>query len=584
MLAGTFAPDHHIAKPVTQVVNPNIINRPMLTKDVPPVLTTHHHHVPPTLAPAPTPAIQIPNLKNVLIKSRWRIANVLGKGAFGEVYAASDMSTLETVAIKIEVPECKKQVLKLEICVMRKLQACPYVARFVGCGRFATPQPPAAAPPTIPTPLTSATPPTPITPITQPSAATPPIYSYLVMQLLGPNLSDLRRKAPGGQFSISATSLLCRQMLRAVQALHEIGFLHRDIKPGNFCLGPTETEPTESSKCYMIDFGLSRRFMNSTGRVREARHKVGFRGTARYASLAAHEGRDLGRVDDLWSLFYILVECLRGSLPWRGKERSKIAALKATYTHPRPAPAQAGALLAFPHGLLDGLPVQCWHIYRHLMTLGYRDRPDYDYIHAMLDDMRCGTILVAQQTSLSSLASSHIPTYNANSSGNMATLPHDDDQDQDMAFDDGKDDDEDAEDDIDPPLFKMTPSSSGERMANHGPVHRHGALGGPLNDAGCRSVTTLIQKLNVADHESKREKRQLPPRLNAVQPLPMCRSRSIEGGDEGRLGGGMDVDHVKDRKEGKHGRISLVGLAPRPPVQGRVREPFIRRKLLRSRT
>ncbi|KAJ3124707.1 hypothetical protein HK101_006077, partial [Irineochytrium annulatum] len=65
--------------------------------------------------------------------------DTIGKGAFGEVYSASDLQTNEVVAIKVESPTCKKPVLKLEISVLRKLQAVD-----------------------------------------------PPVYSYMVMGLLGP--------------------------------------------------------------------------------------------------------------------------------------------------------------------------------------------------------------------------------------------------------------------------------------------------------------------------------------------------------------------------------------------------------------
>lgn len=55
----------------------------------------------------------------------------------------------------------------------------------------------------------------------------------------------------------------------------------------------------------------------ANGEVRPSREQSGFRGTARYASLNSHQGKDLGRMDDLWSLFYVLIEFATGTLPWR---------------------------------------------------------------------------------------------------------------------------------------------------------------------------------------------------------------------------------------------------------------------------
>ena len=39
----------------------------------------------------------------------------------------------------------------------------------------------------------------------------------------------------------------------------QIGFLHRDIKPGNFAIGRPETK--ENHIVFMLDFGLARQFM-----------------------------------------------------------------------------------------------------------------------------------------------------------------------------------------------------------------------------------------------------------------------------------------------------------------------------------
>lgn len=82
----------------------------------------------------------------------------------------------------------------------------------------------------------------------------------------------------------------------------------------------------------------------------QPRPVAGFRGTVRYASVNAHKNKvsvlsltasvigiygsrelkigvilqEMGRHDDLWSLFYMLVEFLVGQLPWR-KIKDKVS-------------------------------------------------------------------------------------------------------------------------------------------------------------------------------------------------------------------------------------------------------------------
>ena len=56
-------------------------------------------------------------------------------------------------------------------------------------------------------------------------------FNYVVMSLQGRNLAELRRSQPRGCFSLSTTLRLGWQIIVAVESIHSIGFLHRDIKP-----------------------------------------------------------------------------------------------------------------------------------------------------------------------------------------------------------------------------------------------------------------------------------------------------------------------------------------------------------------
>ena len=64
-------------------------------------------------------------------------------------------------------------------------------------------------------------------------------YNYMVMDFLGPSLSDLFQFKEKS-FSLETTLMLGIQMLTRIEFIHEKGFIHRDIKPENFVIGLNE--------------------------------------------------------------------------------------------------------------------------------------------------------------------------------------------------------------------------------------------------------------------------------------------------------------------------------------------------------
>lgn len=63
----------------------------------------------------------------------------------------------------------------------------------------------------------------------------------------GRNLADLRRSQPRGTFTLSTTLRLGKQILESIEAIHSVGFLHRDIKPVRAAsLCPLQSTPMSS--------------------------------------------------------------------------------------------------------------------------------------------------------------------------------------------------------------------------------------------------------------------------------------------------------------------------------------------------
>lgn len=142
-------------------------------------------------------------------------------------------------------------------------------------------------------------------------------YRYMIMDLMGLSIEELFKRC-NKHFSIKTVLMIAIQTLISIKFVHSKGILHRDLKPHNFVMGLMN----QSHRVFLIDFGLSKKFM-AKGKIVPYAENKGMTGTMRYASIRNQQGCEQGRRDDLETLAYSFIYLLKGSLPWQNFEREK---------------------------------------------------------------------------------------------------------------------------------------------------------------------------------------------------------------------------------------------------------------------
>jgi serine/threonine protein kinase/WD40 repeat protein len=143
---------------------------------------------------------------------------------------------------------------------------------------------------------------------------------YIAMRYIeGKSLPDHFRKLAaegsgsrshrGAADRVQAAVAIMEKVALAVQAAHEAGLVHRDIKPGNIMID-------DSGEPVILDFGLAHEEDSTEATLTRTGDRVG---TPAYMAPEQVEGRRdaIGRTTDVYGLGATLYECLTGQCPFQ---------------------------------------------------------------------------------------------------------------------------------------------------------------------------------------------------------------------------------------------------------------------------
>jgi eukaryotic-like serine/threonine-protein kinase len=285
--------------------------------------------------PAPTPAsLQQPSTQTnqtlsagSVVSQRFRILRFLGEGGMGQVYEALDTELECRVALKTIRPDISadQRVLsrfKQEVQLTRRITH-PNVCRMFDIQRH----------------------------VPADGDGIESGFTFLTMELLaGETLADMLRRC--SRLSPAEALPLVLQMIEALSAAHHAGIVHRDFKPGNVMLVPTNS----SVRVVVTDFGLARAVLpdGQTSAAQVSRTMTGNAGPIGTLVYMAPEQLERGEAtpaSDIYALGLVMYEMVTGQRPFadpipfaEASKRTKQAAPSPKILVPDLDPAWEGAI------------------------------------------------------------------------------------------------------------------------------------------------------------------------------------------------------------------------------------------------
>ncbi|SHE64431.1 serine/threonine-protein kinase [Streptoalloteichus hindustanus] len=229
-----------------------------------------------------------------LLADRYRLGRRIAVGGMGEVWEAADTRLDRRVAVKVLKPElCGNAEFLHRFRTEAKTTASlnhPGIAAVHDYGETAA------------------------------VAGGPEDTAYLVMELVeGEPLAGILARE--GRINVDRTLDILEQAGVALQAAHERGLVHRDVKPGNILVTP-------GGRVKLTDFGIAK-----AAHAAPVTRSGMVMGTAHYIAPEQALGHEAKPASDVYSLAVVGYECLTGRRPFLSENAVTVAMM-----HIRDAP------------------------------------------------------------------------------------------------------------------------------------------------------------------------------------------------------------------------------------------------------